>query len=195
MITLEEKRVWLQGNYVKILGLYPDLTKIYGPYSSKDGRIRVLLYSGKNKTTRQFSKLLMEVYLGRKLNPITETVDHIDDDYQNDRLANLSVITLRQNASKAHATGVSSSSYLVNYTRCDEGRLKSREKIKGELNPRSKFSDIQVIEYRKNFSEGKITLEEIAKINDIGLRSVKAMLRGITYGHLGNKLNLNVKGR
>ena len=57
--------------------LYPACKKIYGPYLRKDGRLVIVLYDGVKRTAKQASRIIMEVHLGRVLDP-SETVDHID---------------------------------------------------------------------------------------------------------------------
>ena len=76
--------------------------KIYGPYTRKDGRKHVILYDPETqkRTTVSYPKYLMEQHLGRKLGP-DETVDHKDDDFTNDSLDNLQILTRVENIKKA----------------------------------------------------------------------------------------------
>ncbi len=69
--------------------------KVYGPYYRKDGRQHVIVHykSGKKRTV-SYPKWLMEQHLGRELDPVLETVDHIDRDFTNNELSNLRVISL-----------------------------------------------------------------------------------------------------
>ncbi len=71
--------------------------KVYGPYLRKDGRKHVIIVdaSGK-KTTKSYPRLLMEQHLGRELLP-EETVDHINNDFTDDRIENLQILSLREN--------------------------------------------------------------------------------------------------
>lgn len=78
------------------------MIKTYGPYTRPDGRKHVVIYdnvTGK-KTTMSYPKYLMEQHLGRKLED-WETVDHIDEDFTNDDLSNLQILSRQANASKA----------------------------------------------------------------------------------------------
>lgn len=71
--------------------LYPECKKIYGPYLRKDGRLIIVLYDGIKRTTKQASRIIMEVHLGRVLDP-SETVDHIDRNPLNNKIENLQVL-------------------------------------------------------------------------------------------------------
>lgn len=84
-----------------ILALYPEYDKMYGPYSHKDGRARVVFYKDKKTSSRQLAKVRLEVKLGRRLTT-GETVDHIDEDMSNDDISNLQLLNNKQNAAKTH---------------------------------------------------------------------------------------------
>lgn len=76
--------------------------KIYGPYLRKDGRKHVVIIDDNgNKTTKSWPRMLMEKHLGRELLP-HETVDHIDNDYTNDNIENLQILSLSDNVKKQH---------------------------------------------------------------------------------------------
>ena len=75
--------------------------RIYGPYKRKDGRKHVILVEGKKKTTLSYPRLVMAKHLGRDLLP-TETVDHIDNDFTNDTIENLQLLSLIDNVKKNH---------------------------------------------------------------------------------------------
>lgn len=77
--------------------------KIYGPYTRKDGRKHVVIVHGDGrKQTKSYPRLLMEQYLGRELLP-EETVDHINNDKTDDRIENLQILSLANNAKKEMA--------------------------------------------------------------------------------------------
>lgn len=78
--------------------LYPECKKVYGPYLRKDGRLVLVLYDGVKRVTKQASRIIMEVYLGRVLDP-TETVDHIDRNPLNNKIENLQVLSRSSHAS------------------------------------------------------------------------------------------------
>lgn len=67
--------------------------KVYGPYKRKDGRQHVIVYyeDGRQRTV-SYPKFLMERHLGRELHPDKETIDHINNDFNDNRLENLRII-------------------------------------------------------------------------------------------------------
>jgi hypothetical protein len=73
--------------------------KLYGPYLRKDGRKHFLIKDGDNMTSLSYPKWLMEQHLGRKLEP-DETVDHKDNDFRNDDISNLQILTRSENTKK-----------------------------------------------------------------------------------------------
>lgn len=78
--------------------------KVYGPYTRKDGRKHVIHYDGVHRRTQSYPRYLMEQYLGRTLQE-WEHVDHINDDFTDDRLENLQILTPAENNRKS-AKGV-----------------------------------------------------------------------------------------
>lgn len=75
--------------------------KIYGPYTRNDGRKHVVIvHEDGRKQTKSYPRLLMEQHLGRELTK-DETVDHINNDFTDDRIENLQILSLADNASKA----------------------------------------------------------------------------------------------
>ena len=70
--------------------------KFYGPYLNKYNR-KFLVYKndGKHKSV-YYSRYLMECHLGRYLEE-WETVDHIDEDFTNDDISNLRVLSRLDN--------------------------------------------------------------------------------------------------
>lgn len=74
--------------------------KVYGPYLRKDGRKHVVVvHSDGRRQTKSYPRYLMEQHLGRELLK-TETVDHINNDFTDDRLENLQLLSLVDNAKK-----------------------------------------------------------------------------------------------
>lgn len=64
--------------------------KVYGPYTRKtDGRQIVVVENNGVTRTVSYPKWLMELQLGRKLDPNLETVDHIDSNFMNNDMNNL----------------------------------------------------------------------------------------------------------
>jgi hypothetical protein len=91
----------------KLLELYPAFDKVTGPYLRKDGRKHVTFnnsYLSKgdpNKTrTLSWPKALIEVREGRLLLD-NETADHIDEDFTNDNINNLQILTRIDNSLKS----------------------------------------------------------------------------------------------
>ena len=86
----------------KLLVLYPEFTRVYGPYVQKDndGRRIVNLKGAGRRRTISWPKAMMEVKLGRQLLG-NEFVDHIDDDPTNDCYENFQILTPRENNIKA----------------------------------------------------------------------------------------------
>ena len=74
--------------------------RIYGPYTRKDGRKHIcIVHSNGRKQTKSYPRYVLERHLGRELLP-EETVDHIDDDFTNDSVGNLQILTREDNARK-----------------------------------------------------------------------------------------------
>ncbi len=85
----------------KLLELYPNYYKVYGPYTRKDNRKHLILYDeNQNKRTLSWPKALIEIKLGRLLIG-NETVDHDDEDKTNDDYNNLKILTRADNARKS----------------------------------------------------------------------------------------------
>lgn len=74
--------------------------KIYGPYLRKDGRKHIcIVYEDGTRKTKSYPKFLLEQKLQRELVG-NETTDHIDNDFTNDSLDNLTVLSNVDNAKK-----------------------------------------------------------------------------------------------
>ena len=86
--------------------------KVYGPYTRKDGRQHVIVHENGKRSTVSYPKYLLESKLGRKLLP-HETCDHIDNDYTNNSLDNLQVLTRGDNSRKHMALKLAEQGYFV----------------------------------------------------------------------------------
>lgn len=75
--------------------------KVHGPYKRRDGRqiVIVIERNGKRRTV-SYPKWLMEIQLGRKLDPDLETVDHIDSNIDNNNLSNLRIMPRDQHSAE-----------------------------------------------------------------------------------------------
>jgi len=73
--------------------------KVFGPYKRKDGRQIVIVVerNGKRRTV-SYPKWILELQLGRKLDPNLETVDHIDSDFNNNSISNLRIMPRDQHS-------------------------------------------------------------------------------------------------
>ena len=73
--------------------------KVFGPYKRKDGRQIVIVVerNGKRRTV-SYPKWILELQLGRKLDPNLETVDHIDSNIDNNDLKNLRIMPRDQHS-------------------------------------------------------------------------------------------------
>ncbi len=74
--------------------------RIYGPYKRKDGRKHVvIIYEDGTRQTKSYPRLMMEQHLGRGLTK-EETVDHINNDFTDDRIENLQILSLSDSCKK-----------------------------------------------------------------------------------------------
>lgn len=74
---------------------------VNGPYQHENGRRFVILTRGKYiRKTTSYARYLMEKHLKRLLTDLEE-VDHINNDYRDDRLENLQVISKLANIRKS----------------------------------------------------------------------------------------------
>lgn len=75
---------------------------VYGPYESKTafGRLFVIHYNNGQRRTQSYPRYIMENHLGRKLED-WEHVDHINDDFSNNQISNLQLLTQAENNKKS----------------------------------------------------------------------------------------------
>lgn len=83
--------------------LYSKYT-VYGPYTRKDGRQHIILYNKNThkRKTLSYPRYLMEIKLQRYLRK-TETVDHKNDNYLDNDINNLQILSLGDNIRKSHS--------------------------------------------------------------------------------------------
>ncbi len=72
---------------------------VYGPYTRRDGRQHVVIVKDNNRRTVSYPKYLLEQKLNRPLLP-TETCDHINGDFTDNRPENLQVLSRSDNTRK-----------------------------------------------------------------------------------------------
>lgn len=73
--------------------------KVYGPYTRPDQRKHVIIiHDDGRRQTQSYPRFLIEQQ-GRKLLP-DETVDHINNDFTDDRFENLQILSREENARK-----------------------------------------------------------------------------------------------
>jgi hypothetical protein len=92
--------------------------KVYGPYKRKDGRMHVVHYDGTTRRTQSYPRYLVEKELGVTLET-WEEVDHINNDYTDNRLENLQIISGTANRQKA-MIGREAKLYTFNCPECDK---------------------------------------------------------------------------
>lgn len=75
--------------------------KIHGPYKRKDGRqIVIVVEDDGTKRTISYPKWLLELQLGRRLDPNLETVDHIDSNFDNNSFDNLRIMPRKEHSTE-----------------------------------------------------------------------------------------------
>ena len=139
------------------------IIKIYGPYFSKrDGRKRIVFYySDKSTSTTSYAR-----YLYEKANGVLDdelTVDHIDENPNNDMIDNLQPLTRIENIKKARANGKQATEWFEGFClECDKSFIKpmrdvrSNQFVKGKPGPfcsrscSGKFNQRKQKEFRKS---------------------------------------------
>jgi HNH endonuclease len=84
------------------------VNKVHGPYRRRDGRqIVIVIEDDENdlsappkRRTISYPKWLLELQLGRKLDPDLETVDHIDSNFENNSLDNLRIMPRNEHSTE-----------------------------------------------------------------------------------------------
>jgi hypothetical protein len=75
--------------------------KIHGPYKRQDGRqIVIVIEDDGSRRTVSYPKWLLELQLGRRLDPNMETVDHIDSNFDNNNLDNLRIMPRKEHSTE-----------------------------------------------------------------------------------------------
>ncbi len=72
-----------------------EIDRIRGPYTQKNGRKTVMIvYKDKSKRTVSYPKYLRELELGKELDPVKETTQHKDGNFNNNLPDNLETLPL-----------------------------------------------------------------------------------------------------
>lgn len=80
------------------------LLKVFGPYICKDGRKRVVFYfNDKSTSSMSYARYLYQIEKGEIDKELT--VDHIDENRENDVIENLQPLTRLENIQKAILNG------------------------------------------------------------------------------------------
>ena len=106
--------------------------KIYGPYTRPDQRKHVcIVHSDGRRQTKSYPRYLMEQHLGRELLP-SETVDHINNDFTDDRIENLQLLSRIDNVRKQLADNcVSRKLYTFECPVCKQPATKYMDQVLG----------------------------------------------------------------
>jgi hypothetical protein len=144
--------------------------KIYGPYLRKDGRKHVVIvHPDGRKQTKSYPRLLLEQKLGRELTK-EETVDHKDDDFTNDSLDNLQILSLANNAKKS-AIG---NKHVLGFKQSNE------HKRSGSKNGKAKLSDIQIEDIRTRIKYHGL-IRDLANEFSVDRKTIQNILKNISY--------------
>lgn len=77
------------------------MRNLYGPYTNREGRKFVIhIEPDGRRRTQSYPRYLIEQFLGRELES-WETVDHINEDFTDDRIENYQLLTRAENVSKS----------------------------------------------------------------------------------------------
>lgn len=170
-----------------ILELYPDKPVVYGPYVRSDNQRKMLVLCDvdkKNCITPLLARVRLEIKLGRRLVG-DETVDHHDEDRTNDDPDNLRLLPKGENSRKS----LTGNTYSL-------GRaVPVEERRYGQSNKMAKLSDDQVLDFRRRYSSGEVTKQQIQEETGMVEKSVRSLLYGDTYSHLPCTVNRPKSGR
>lgn len=117
---------------------------INGPYIHTTGRLKGRKYlniiddNNRKKTTILYSRWLMQQHIGRKLD-YDETVDHIDNDFTNDDISNLKILTRAENSAKYHSD-ISNTISWYEFI-CPECNNPSKKELRHVLHNRKQHKD------------------------------------------------------
>lgn len=119
----------------------------------------------------QVHRLVWLVYKGDI--PQMYTINHIDGNKKNNNILNLELATYKENQQHAVKTGL--------WKVTEEFKEKQRILKSGDKNPKSRFKNSEVIEFRKMYSDGAISKKDIMKQTGVCRRTVENMLNNVSY--------------
>ncbi len=151
--------------------LYPEVTGVVGCYKQSTNRIILIVRIGHKTQTRSYPRAIFEIHIGRKLNYPHETVDHINSDPMDNRIENLQILSLSENARKAHTDGVA--------YRTPKG-TKVQYDSNGEASGKAKITNDAVLEYRRLYTNG-MSKHQISSETGLCRRTVENFLFGVSF--------------
>lgn len=106
--------------------------KIYGPYTRKDKRQHVIIVDNGISKCISYPRYLLSKHLNRELLP-EETVDHINNDFTDNRIENLQILSLSDNIKKQQKLN-SRKTYTFNCPVCGVESTKYLNYVKNNWN-------------------------------------------------------------
>lgn len=115
-----------------------EILRVSGPYVFSRGRLKgrkylTVYYRDGTKGSMLYSRYVMEQALGYRLS-VEETVDHIDEDFTNDKVENLQVLSLSENIRKSAKLRRQITFVEVTCVRCGQKTMKELRNVKHASN-------------------------------------------------------------
>lgn len=141
--------------------------KIYGPYKRKEDGRWIIIVNGK---TVSYPKYLYETTHKVKLKD-NETIDHVDENPDNNNINNLRILTRVYNAS----LGSRNNEYALGYKQTEE------HKRSGAKNGMAKLTQEQVDFYRAEIKAKRKLACIVAKELNVSLRTVQNFVNNKSF--------------
>ena len=162
-----------------LVPLYGANVRLRGPYHWKTGnRILYDIFDGRKFTTVQAAKLILEVKLGRRLAE-GETVDHIDEDCENDNPENLQILSLSENARKS-ALNSSNFNHIHAWMKTEDGKQSLSARASGTKNGMSKLTETDVQSMRSRVPYHGI-IRDLMQEYDVSRSTIQSILKYKSY--------------
>lgn len=159
-LPVKEFKGYLVSTHGRVFSLKTN--KYLKPHYGSCGYLNVFLYNGKNKKfTRKIHRLVGLTFIENKFNK--PQINHIDCNKHNNMVENLEWVTNGENLKHAFKNGL-------------------KTLPRGEKNPTSKLSDLQVKEIRILLNSRKYKQREIAKmfhIHECVISDIKLGIRKV----------------